>query len=493
MGTIALPECVNLLSRNLHSPFQYSPLHASPPLHPLHHSAGPARGGGHDGAAPTRADANRRRSGHRSAGCRPGSERGPLCFGAPTFRRGGGRLAGDSEFRLALGRRVHSSAGSSSRSTDRPDAPDGHCGESAGIRLQPRLHEPRSAPDPFLLFSFALLGRDARSPRFQQSSTLVRGLGGRRRFLLPAYRFLVRTPGGGGRRAQGLHHDADWRHRTPARNRLALCRERHPAFLRRGRGLSRSRNARPARIRRRTGGGLGGHRNRSFDLLRRGRKVRPVPAPRVAAGRHGGTDPGQRAHPRRDDGRGRCFPCRPRLSALRGGRRRFSDDRANGRDLDRGDHRRVRRPRGGCPVRPQTHPRLFDHLAARRDDGGPRRGGLGGGGSPPRRPRLLQSPPLPRGRFGPLRQPPPAGHSRTGRFAAADAADFRHLRHRHDGSGGFPFPLFRFLDQGGGASRGPRMARFGDPLLPRSRRGLSDRFLHEPTSRLRLFRTMARG
>ena len=51
-------------------------------------------------------------------------------------------------------------------------------------------------------------------------------------------------------------------------------------------------------------------------LLRRGRQIRSIPAPRLVAGRDGRSNAGQRAHPRRHHGRGRCFPGRARLSSL---------------------------------------------------------------------------------------------------------------------------------------------------------------------------------
>ena len=48
------------------------------------------------------------------------------------------------------------------------------------------------------------------------------------------------------------------------------------------------------------------------------RQVGAVPAPRLAAGRDGGPDAGQRPDPRRDDGRGRRLPRRARHAAVRG-------------------------------------------------------------------------------------------------------------------------------------------------------------------------------
>ncbi len=55
-------------------------------------------------------------------------------------------------------------------------------------------------------------------------------------------------------------------------------------------------------------------RHRHPHLLRRGRQIRPGPAPRLAARRHGRPHPRQRPHPRRHHGRRRRLPHRPHLS-----------------------------------------------------------------------------------------------------------------------------------------------------------------------------------
>ena len=62
--------------------------------------------------------------------------------------------------------------------------------------------------------------------------------------------------------------------------------------------------------------------HRAAALRRRGGQERPVPAPRLAAGRDGGPDPGLRPDPRRDDGQRRRLPRRPRQPDLRAARRR---------------------------------------------------------------------------------------------------------------------------------------------------------------------------
>ena len=63
------------------------------------------------------------------------------------------------------------------------------------------------------------------------------------------------------------------------------------------------RRHRPGRLRH-------GHRDRAAAAARRLRQVRPGPAAGLAAGRHGGPDPGLGAHPRRDHGHRRRVPDR---------------------------------------------------------------------------------------------------------------------------------------------------------------------------------------
>ena len=58
-------------------------------------------------------------------------------------------------------------------------------------------------------------------------------------------------------------------------------------------------------------------RHRAAALLRRGGQERPVPAPRLAAGRDGRPDAGQRPDPRRDHGQRRRLLRRPRQPHLR--------------------------------------------------------------------------------------------------------------------------------------------------------------------------------
>ena len=66
-------------------------------------------------------------------------------------------------------------------------------------------------------------------------------------------------------------------------------------------------------------------RHRAAAVRGRGGQERPVPAPRLAARRDGGPDPGQRPDPRRDDGQRRRLLRRPRQPDLRArARRRWS-------------------------------------------------------------------------------------------------------------------------------------------------------------------------
>ena len=60
-------------------------------------------------------------------------------------------------------------------------------------------------------------------------------------------------------------------------------------------------------------------RRRELPAHRHHRQERPVPAPHLAARRHGRPDPGVRADPRRDHGRRRRLPRRPRLQRVLGG------------------------------------------------------------------------------------------------------------------------------------------------------------------------------
>ena len=56
---------------------------------------------------------------------------------------------------------------------------------------------------------------------------------------------------------------------------------------------------------------------RPADFLRRDGQIRPIPAARLAAGRDGRSNTGQRAHPCRDHGGSRCLHALPRFFPAR--------------------------------------------------------------------------------------------------------------------------------------------------------------------------------
>ena len=88
------------------------------------------------------------------------------------------------------------------------------------------------------------------------------------------------------------------------------------------------------------------------------RQVGPVPAPRLAARRDGGPDPGLGADPRRDDGHGRRLPGRARPRALRavaGARSTWSPGSAASPRSSRPPSRWCRPTSSGCsPTRPSA-------------------------------------------------------------------------------------------------------------------------------------------
>ena len=134
--------------------------------------------------------------------------------------------------------------------------------------------------------------------------------------------FWYRAAGGGRRRQEGLPHQSPGRFRFPARHPLVWASLGSLNFG----VLQAEPGCQPA------GAGGAGDRCRPADLLRRGGQERPVPAARLAAGRDGRPDAGQRADSRRDDGGG------GRLHALPG----FFPARragAGGHCLDRRIHR----------------------------------------------------------------------------------------------------------------------------------------------------------
>ncbi len=183
--------------------------------------------------------------------------------------------------------------------------------------------------------------------------------------------------------------------------------------------------------------------HRAPALHRRHRQERPVPAPRLAAGRHGRPDPGLGPDPRRDDGHGRHLhgrPLAPDLHASPDARcwsspivGAFTAFMAATIALTQNDIKRV--------VAYSTVSQLGYMVFAL---------GVGAwvaGHLPPDDPRLLQGPALPRLRLRHPRHARRAGHPEDGRAAEVHADHLldlpdralRQRRHR---------PARRVLDQG---------------------------------------------
>ena len=155
------------------------------------------------------------------------------------------------------------------------------------------------------------------------------------------------------------------------------------------------------------------------------RQVSSDPALSVAGGRHGGPDPGFRAHPRCDDGdRGRLPHVPHQPDPLPGtGRGPRGGDRGRG-DGAVGRHHRL------CPGRHQEDPRLLDHLPARLHVLGGGRRRLRRRHLPHAHARLLQGPALPRRRLGHPRHERQPGREDHGRPRPPHADHGGHLLHR---------------------------------------------------------------
>ena len=164
---------------------------------------------------------------------------------------------------------------------------------------------------------------------------------------LPADRVLVPQAQRGAGRQEGVHRQPRRRRRVRARDHAHL---RQPRHARHPRGHRADRRARPD----------GDHGHRPADLRRGDGQERPVPAPRLAARRDGGPDPGVGADPRGDDGQRRRLPRGPHQPDLR-----LRLGRARGRRRDRHLHRHPGRLDRDDPDRHQAGPRLFDAQPAR--------------------------------------------------------------------------------------------------------------------------------
>ena len=140
----------------------------------------------------------------------------------------------------------------------------------------------------------------------EQLPRRLRRLGAGRPVELPAHRLLVPQAHRGAGRQEGVHRQPRRRRRLRARDHAHL---RQPRHARHPRGPSSgSASSTPTTI------------VVVIALLifaGRDGQERPVPAPRLAAGRDGGPDPGVRPDPRRDDGQRRRLPRRPLQPDLR--------------------------------------------------------------------------------------------------------------------------------------------------------------------------------
>ena len=149
------------------------------------------------------------------------------------------------------------------------------------------------------------------------------------------------------------------------------------------------------------------------DFLRGDGQVCAVSAARLATGRDGRSDAGQRAHPRRDDGG--CW----RVHALP---RVFSDRWHVGDGGDRMD-RRIDLTHGSADGRSagryQAHPGLLDALTTGLHGDGGWAGFARCGYVSPEHARLFQGVALPRGRLGDRGATSRAGHLENGRFTRA--------------------------------------------------------------------------
>ena len=126
-------------------------------------------------------------------------------------------------------------------------------------------------------------------------------------------------------------------------------------------------------------------------LHRRRRQERAVPAARLAAGRHGGPDPGQRPDPR-----GYAMVNAGVYMVARSYPLFITQRLRHARRDDRGDvHGDLRRLHRDHPERHQEGDRVLDDLVARLHVPGARRRGVGGRHLPPVRARLLQGPAVP--------------------------------------------------------------------------------------------------
>ncbi len=337
----------------------------------------------------------------------------------------------------------------------------------ADRRVLDRLHARRPGRAPLLRVHGAVRVLDAHARPGRQPAAAARRLGPRRPLVLPADRLPPRAAERDRGCEEGVHHERrrrrdDGARSVPADPAHGLARLRLAHRHRRvERPRDRPRRARPAR--------------------RRRREVGADPAAHVAAGRDGGPDTRERAHPRGDHGdRGRlpdrAVPQRLRARAGRAG---------HGGDPRRGHarRRRIDRPR---PDGHQARDRLLDDVADRLHVRRRRRGCVLERDVPPDDARVLQGAALPRRRARHPRARRRAGHAQDGRPAHADAEDVPVLRRRRTRARRDP-AVRRLLLQGPDPRGDPRARHLRRlPVDRRDRRGLPHRALHVPDDLPRL-------
>ena len=272
--------------------------------------------------------------------------------------------------------------------------------------------------------------------------------------------FWYTRPSPGPRVQEGVHRQPRRRRGLRARDHGDLGRPRDAEHRR---GQRAHRHPRPAVH----------HRHRAAALLRRGRQERAVPAPRLAAGRDGGPHPGQRPHPRGDDGERGRLPGRPDLDDLR--------PRAEAMVVvaSIGTFTAILAASIALHAdRHQARPRVLHALAAGLHVRGARRRSLDGRHLPPHDARLLQGPALPRLRLGHPRGGGRAGHEQDGRPAEEDPDHALDDAHRN--ARAVRDPAARGLLLEGRHPRRELYVRVHLGVRHRPRRGGHDRVLHVP-------------
>ena len=205
---------------------------------------------------------------------------------------------------MADGRRVRVQRRNPDGPADRRDACGRHRRQPDDPDILRRLHERRGQPRIFqvLRVHVAVHCVDGGPSAGVQRNPSVRVLGAGRPVLLPADRVLVQPPLGGECGEKGVHRDQDRRPWVPACHPLSVLQ---PGCAGSG-GTQRTGHRGPVQ------GGRGGtdrgrrsHLDSRRDIRGSRGKVGAVPAAHLAAGRDGRSHAGERAYPRRDDGRSR--------------------------------------------------------------------------------------------------------------------------------------------------------------------------------------------